>query len=227
MKTIKLFAPGFSYYGRVVRLMMQYKALSYELTRAPFGEDIPFFSEAHRELHPFKKIPVLIDGDFILNESIAMMNYIDNHENADSNRPLLPKSPKLRAQCLAATSHLNSDVHSALLRQLILEFAFPKGENNQVRLDYVDANIDQAHHALTWIEEQITANFADTEAHFLCGTHFSAADAYLLPAIDYLEQLPQPYNLVREYPNTVAYLAYQRLQNYCSGVLGPAELKAA
>lgn len=52
-------------------------------------------SEEFTKLNPLQKVPVLIDGDFVLSESRAIMAYMVN-----SRRPghdLYPKDPKSRA----------------------------------------------------------------------------------------------------------------------------------
>lgn len=52
-------------------------------------------SEEFAKLNPMKKVPVLIDGDFVLSESRAILAYLVSSRKAGSD--LLPSDPKARA----------------------------------------------------------------------------------------------------------------------------------
>lgn len=225
MKILKLYAPSFSYFGRAVRLLLQYKGLDYELTKAPFGEEIGYFGEAHRQIHPFKKLPVLIDGDYVLAESLAIANYIESHDGPS----FTPQPARERAHALALASHLATDAHKHLLSNLILEFAFPKGPDKQIRFAHIEEHLENAKMTLSWIDEQLKRNIQSDEtasahltARYLYSNQFTVSDALLTPALDYLAQLPEPYNLCELYEHLSAYLDFQRRQPYTQNVLGPA-----
>lgn len=52
-------------------------------------------SEEFSKLNPAKKVPVLVDGDFVLAESRAILAYLVNSKKAGSD--LYPSDPKARA----------------------------------------------------------------------------------------------------------------------------------
>lgn len=47
------------------------------------------------KINPLHKVPVLVDGDFVLTESRAILGYLVNQFQPDSN--LYPKDPRARA----------------------------------------------------------------------------------------------------------------------------------
>lgn len=64
------------------------------------------FEEEYVRLSKTGKVPTLVDGDFALSESSAIIEYLD--ETIDGN-PLLPHEPKLRARARQIQSWLRSD----------------------------------------------------------------------------------------------------------------------
>jgi len=63
---------GFRYsvYVRVARIALAEKALAYEHVEIdPFAPDMP---TEYLDLHPFRRVPTLVDGDFVLYETGAI-----------------------------------------------------------------------------------------------------------------------------------------------------------
>ena len=63
--------PG-STYTRTVRIVCEEKGASYRLHPLDFG------AESHLALHPFAKMPAMLDGDTHLFEAIAIAVYVDD-----------------------------------------------------------------------------------------------------------------------------------------------------
>lgn len=224
MNSVKIYGVSFSYFVRVIRILCQYKGLPYELTTAPFGQEIPIFTDAHTTLHPFKKMPVLIDGDLILPESTAIARYLDSKESNShpSNQPtthLFPHDPTLKAQTDSTANLLAIYGARTVVAGLILEFALPKGEGGAIRFDVAQANIPAAQHTLQWMEALLNKH-----PHYLMAQQFTLCDAYAIPMLDYLSQLPAPFNLLPQYPQLQAYLSFHQPQAYCEGILGEPDL---
>ena len=80
------FAPN-SRAGRIVWLLEEL-ALPYELNRMDFHpKDLK--SEAHRARHPLGRIPVLEDGDVLIYESGAIVEYVlERHKNGGLKPPV-------------------------------------------------------------------------------------------------------------------------------------------
>ena len=78
-------------YVRKVLACLELKGLSYRVDPIT-----PFFGgDEFSRLSPLRRIPVLVDGDFVLNDSSAIAAYIDEIAPAP---PLMPTHPKDRAQ---------------------------------------------------------------------------------------------------------------------------------
>jgi glutathione S-transferase len=86
---------GFRYsvYVRVARVALAEKGLAYEhIELDPFAPDMPV---EYLDLHPFKRVPTLVDGDFVLYETEAITRYIDE---AFPGQVLQPTEPRYRAR---------------------------------------------------------------------------------------------------------------------------------
>lgn len=217
MTTALLYGPSFSYFTRAMRILFQFKGIGHELTNAPFGEEIPYFSEAHSRLHPFRKLPVLIEGDLILPETHAIALYLD----AKPGPSFLPSEQPERSQALALAHSISTDVHTDFMKQLCLEFRFPKGPEKGIRFDVIDAHLDDAKRTMTWLNTLLSEQSTNANGGlFLLNQQFSLADAYMIPMLDYISQLPAPYTLVNSFEAVNDYLHFQRQQSYCEGILG-------
>ncbi len=210
MSTLKLYGPEFSYFLRSVRLLCQFKGLAYEVTRAPYGKDIPIFGDEHAKLHPFRKLPVLIDGDLVLPETMAIAFYLERKPGPS----FLPGSTEAQATILAQAGIISLYAHQHLVRNLLLEFAFPKGEQGNVRIDVVKDNLPAAQQAMQWIADTVS------NAQYFIAEQFTLCDAYLIPMLDYIDQLPEPFCINKQYANLNDYLVFHRAQAYTEGVLG-------
>ena len=210
MSTITLYGPDFSYFLRVIRLLCQFKGVMHETTLSPFGENVTPFGEEHGKLHPFRKIPVLMEGDFILPETPAIAHYLESKPGPS----FFPEDIKLRSQVLATAEMFSLYVHQAIMANLVLEFAFPKGPDKTIRFDEINKRLPVAHEVMRWLSSLIY------NEHFVADGRFSYCDAVLIPMLDYLEQLPAPYNIITHYDNLMVYTLFHRQQYYAKGVLG-------
>ena len=208
MQLLKLYGPDFSYFVRVCRLMLQYKGISYELTLSPKGEFIQPFSKEHEAIHPFKKLPCLIDGDHIIPESLAIGVYLDGL----SGPSLLPDLGK--AQCLALANMIQSYVHSSVMKNVVLEVAFPKGAGGEIRWQEIEKNKADAREKLAWLNQRLDSEY------FAFGERFSLVDCYLIPMLDYFAYLPEQLNLIKGLDKLQTYIDWHRTQAWSEGVLG-------
>jgi len=210
MSTPLLYGPHFSYFLRSVRLLMNFKNMEHEITNAPLGDEVPYFGEDHKSLHPFCKIPVLIHEGMVLPETLAIAWYIESQPGPS----FLPGTAKEQAKILSMASMISQYVHKAIMSNLLLEFRFPKGPEGSIRLDVINDNLPDAKEKLLWLASVLG------ERRHIVGNQFTLADAYLIPMLDYLETMQAPYNLCHAHQTLLDYIAYHRDQIYCSGVLG-------
>lgn len=91
-----------------VRIALGLKGLPYEympvsLTRDGGEQNMP----AYRALNPQGRVPLLVDGEFRLGQSMAILDYL---EALQPDPPLLPAAPKLRASVLAFCNAIVADI---------------------------------------------------------------------------------------------------------------------
>jgi len=106
MKLYNYFRSSASYR---VRIALNLKGLDYEyvsvhLTRNG-GEQ---FADAYRALNPQALVPVLHDGDRVLTQSLAIIEYLDETR---PEPPLLPKTPAERARVRALAQTVACEIH--------------------------------------------------------------------------------------------------------------------
>jgi len=86
-----LYATPLSSFSLKVRIALACKGIAVELRAPPDG----YRSAAYRVLVPQATVPALVDGDLVLSESDAIIEYLDECKPA---RPLLPGDARMRAQ---------------------------------------------------------------------------------------------------------------------------------
>ena len=86
---------------------MNLKGIAYEPRFVPLarGEQ---HEAAYRALNPQGLVPVLIDGDRVLTQSLAILEYLDE---VFPTPPLLPRAPELRARARAIAGLVACDIH--------------------------------------------------------------------------------------------------------------------
>lgn len=90
---MKLHWHPFSVFPRRVRIALREKGLAHDEVEV----DLPAGGQhaaAFRRMNPFGQVPVLEDGDVVLSESIAILEYLEERHPAP---PLLPRDPVARA----------------------------------------------------------------------------------------------------------------------------------
>ena len=85
----------FSIIPRRVRIALAEKGIDYESVEVdlPGGEHR---GEGFRALNPFSQVPVLEDGDLVIAESVAILEYL---EETHPSPALMPHDPAGRARC--------------------------------------------------------------------------------------------------------------------------------
>lgn len=81
--------------ARAVLLLIRYLKLDVDMRNVDFGKREQF-SEDFLKLNPSHEVPALVDGDFVLTESRAILSYLVNSRKPSSD--LYPTDPKARAR---------------------------------------------------------------------------------------------------------------------------------
>jgi len=208
--TVQIYGPSFSNFVRSAMLICEENGVSYNVGFEIDGRPVEFKSEAHLALHPYGKLPVLIHDDFILPETAAICRYIQTNLSSKETSELSAKQlARLDAFSALASIYLDK----AIIRDYIIEFAFPKGENGDVRLDVVKQAQSGVRAALSVIEQELAKN------ELLNTQNFTLADALVAPMIHYISTLPSPFNLLEEFPVVNNYLTQLMTRASCKKVL--------
>jgi maleylacetoacetate isomerase len=92
-----------------VRIALNIKGLGYQLKEVHLvnngGEQ---FSDEYKKLNPFARVPTLIDGDFVLTQSLAIIEYLDAKYPTNS---LIPTNIELAGQIREFCQIIASDIH--------------------------------------------------------------------------------------------------------------------
>lgn len=132
--------------------------------------------------HPLGKIPAMRHGEVLLGESRAICCYIDRVFDGPS---LIPADPGGAARTEQWVSIVCTHVDPLLVRQYVGAYFFP---------DTPDGSPDRKR--IDPIQEQMQRQFSQLDVAVgatghLAGATFTLADAYLIPILFYLNQLPE------------------------------------
>ncbi|MES0873234.1 maleylacetoacetate isomerase [Sinimarinibacterium thermocellulolyticum] len=158
-----------------VRIALNLKGLPYEIVPVHLVRDGgQQFSAAYRALNPQSRVPLLVDGDFVLNQSLAILDYLE----AQHPQPALLSGDartkaRIRAFCLTIVADIQPLQNTSVLKYL--------GQTLQVGEDARTA----------WLRHWITRGLAALEeglrdvpdAPFVFGASPSWADCVLVPQI--------------------------------------------
>jgi glutathione S-transferase len=160
-------------YAWRVQLALEHKALPYELTVLSFSAGDTRKPE-FVALNPRHRVPVLVDGDFVLYESNAIVEYLDE-AYPGRGAPLFPGDAKARA----------------IVRRLILEIDNYSDKSTDVLLDQAFSVKPEERDATkiaagrqTVVDELVMVSNA-MRGDYLAGP-LSAADFALYPLVAFL-----------------------------------------
>jgi glutathione S-transferase len=190
MPTLEIIGAPQSNFVRTVRIACMEKGVPYTLTPArPHAPEVD-------AIHPFGKIPVMRHGDLALCESKAIGSYIDT---AFDGPPLIPRDPIGAARTEQWISLVNTGIDPLLMRQYLTAYFFsglPDGAPDRAR---IDAALPKMREMFALLDREL-----GTRA-YLAGDTFTLADAFLLPIVDYMRQMPESGELVKASPNVAAW----------------------
>lgn len=102
-----LYGLPISVYSCKLRLALALKGVDLPETPPPGG----YASATYRALVPQGTIPALVEGDFVLTESDAIIEYLDE---TGTGRPLLPREPRARARARALSRLVDTRLEPAV-----------------------------------------------------------------------------------------------------------------
>ncbi len=159
-----------------VRIALNLKGIEYEQKSVHLlkngGKQ---FSDEYTAINPAQLVPTLVDGDLTLNQSMAILDYI---EQKYSEPALLPLANAKRAQVLALANDVACDIHP-LNNLRVLKYLS----------DHFNAGEQQKEE---WYHQWLKKGFRGLETHarqygstgkFLFEDTLTLADAVLIPQI--------------------------------------------
>jgi glutathione S-transferase len=172
---IKLYYGSGSPYAWRVQLALEHKALAYERTVLSFSAGDTRKPE-FLALNPRHRVPVIVDADFVLYESNAIVEYLDD-AYAGRGEPLFPGDARSRA--LVRRLVAEADNYFDKATDPVVEEAFSKKpeERDAAKLDA----------ALAALREETALFTRYMRGDFLAGA-LSAADFALYPLVAFLDR---------------------------------------
>jgi glutathione S-transferase len=174
---------GFRYsvYVRVARITLAEKGLDYEHVEVdPFAPDMPI---EYLDLHPFKRVPTLVDGDFVLYETEAITRYIDE---AFPGPGLQPTEPRRRARMAQIISIIDSYGYVPMVRQVAGERVFASLRRRQADEALIRKGLAASHRVLGALEAIVPG-----DGPVAGGGVWSLADFHLAPMMAYFTAAPE------------------------------------
>ncbi len=152
-------------YVRKILAILHLKGLDYELDPIT-----PFYgNDEFSKLSPLRRIPVLIDGDLVVNDSTVIAEYLDEAYPAV---PVLPQSPRERAQSRWIEEYADSRLGDLCIwglfyPKIVAPHVFKRAPDEDALAKVTDSDLPEA---LDWIEANAPAD------GFLFGDSVGIAD---------------------------------------------------
>nr|WP_197457411.1 maleylacetoacetate isomerase [Crenobacter luteus] len=189
MKLYNFFRSGTSHR---LRIALNLKGLDYDYVAVDLRRD-EHLGEAFRALNPQGLVPALVDGEQVLIQSPAIVEWLEERHPAP---PLLPADAAGRARVRALAALIGCDIHPL---------------NNRRVLEYLRHTLGHDEAAVAaWCRTWIAAGFAALEAllaadpargDFCHGGSPTLADVYLVPQVESARRFGVD---LAPYPNIVA-----------------------
>lgn len=186
---IKLYGYWRSSAAYRVRIGLNLKQLSYEsksvhLVRNGGEQHAP----QYRELNASELVPVLVDGDVQLNQSLTILQYLDESYLCESSPDtlLIPEQTPLRYQALAMAQDIAMEIHPL---------------NNLRVLQYLEGELSCDHEAkMAWLHHWMSQGFCALEDKLAKHRKVHGDSVYSFtdsPCIVDICLVPQVYNALR------------------------------
>lgn len=181
MSAVTLYGLERSVYTRIARLALEEKGQPYTLQEVEiFGPGgVP---HAHRQRHPFGRIPVLQHGDFTLYETSAITCYVDE---AFAGPALQPQGAQPRARMQQIISLLDAYAYQPMVWGVFVQRVRVPAGGGTADEQQVAAALKASAACLEALERLVEP------APFLLGAQLSLADLHAFAMLRYLALAPE------------------------------------
>jgi maleylacetoacetate isomerase len=174
MTPLKLYNAARSSASFRVRIALNLKGVPFEYLPVVLAKNEQF-ADAFRALNPAELVPVLVDGERRLTQSLAIIEYL---EETYPQPPLLPHEPELRAYVRAAALSIACEIHPLnnlrVLRYLVRDLALSEEQKNGWYRHWVEQGLAQ-------LEAWLVAS--GRTGRFVLGDKVTLADVLIVPQI--------------------------------------------
>ena len=159
-----------------VRIALNLKGLPYDYAPVHLlrdgGEQL---KPAYRRLNPDAILPTLVNGDNVLTQSLAIIEYL---EETHPEPPLLPKSPADRAYVRSVALQVACEIHPLNNLRVLKYLKHTVGANDETRDEWYRHWIEAG---FTTLEEHLAGD--SRTGRFCFGDTPTMADACLVPQV--------------------------------------------
>lgn len=186
--TAELHGYQYSVYAWVARFALHEKSVGYKWVEVnPFADDL---SAGYLTLHPFGRVPTLVDGDFTLFETSAITRYVDE---AFDGPALQPPALHARARVNQIMSIVDSYVYWPLVRQVFSHGVMGPRIGRPSDLSEYQQGLAAAPRILRALDR-----VAD-DGSFLVGDTLTLADIHLAPMMSYFTAANDGFDLLEQH----------------------------
>lgn len=159
-----------------VRIALNLKGLSYDYVPVHLLKDGgQQLASEYTALNPSALVPTLVDGDAVLGQSLAIIEYLDETHPLP---PLLPADPLGRARVRAISQNIACDIHPLNNLRVLKYLKHQMGVSEEAKNAWYTHWVEQGLASL----EQMLATSASTGA-FCHGDTPTMADLCLVPQV--------------------------------------------
>lgn len=178
--SIVLHGYRYSVYTRIARVGLVEKGVAYGYAEVnPFAADMP---PDYLALHPFRRVPTLVHGDFVLYETAAIARYVDE---AFDGPALQPANPRERARMAQIVSIADSYGYWPMVRQVFSQRVFGPCLGRAIDEGQLRAGLEASSRVLAALNPLVASGRA------LVGDNPSLADFHLAPMMAYFTMAPE------------------------------------
>ncbi|WP_108649894.1 maleylacetoacetate isomerase [Dongshaea marina] len=154
-----------------VRIALNLKGLSYQQRSINLAQGEQH-DAAYRELNPQGLVPALEDGEVLLTQSSAILEYL---EESYPREPLLPRDPLARARAREISALIGCDIHPLNNLRVLQYLEGSLGISPEGKLDWY----------FHWLEKglEVIEHKVMPGGPYCLGPQLSLADLYLIPQL--------------------------------------------
>mmetsp|Transcript_3569 Transcript_3569/g.4289 ORF Transcript_3569/g.4289 Transcript_3569/m.4289 type:complete len:240 (+) Transcript_3569:302-1021(+) len=162
-----------------VRLCLEEKRIPYRSNLISFA-DGDLKTPEMLALNPRGMVPIFVDGDIVMYESLAIVTYLESIDDGNSSICLTPKQKRLAAKALVRMNEANNA--SAHVGEVVYYLRRTKPE------DINEMYLNSKREAM-YSEISLWERYFDSGDDFLAGNSMSVADVSFFPTLAYIVRL--------------------------------------